>query len=184
MESVSWETGCVRLVGYFFPYFIWCNEAPPPLLYCSTPILCWAPSALSQRTHNQMDLSAIFTAISAIRLERKSIRRVHLCLGVFEKILCGDKAKQPIYLCGIFWQSLRFSRFSKRFIWMKTLLTLSQKSIYTLKVLMSGVHFQGSFFNSFFFVGKFDKCADLLLVYPLTENTSKHIFNTGKVHQG
>lgn len=59
----------------------WCNEAwPPTAAHPATAPVCLP--TFSQWTRNQLDSSAIFEAINAIWLERKSIRCVHLCLGV------------------------------------------------------------------------------------------------------
>lgn len=63
---------------------------PGPLLWHTRPQLPVCLPTLSQWTHNQLDSPAIFTAINAIRLERKSIRCVHLCRRV--RMLCRSKA--------------------------------------------------------------------------------------------
>lgn len=59
----------------------WCNEAWPPTA-ADAAMAAVCRSTFSQRTCNQLDSSAIFEAINAIWFERKSIRRVHLCLGL------------------------------------------------------------------------------------------------------
>lgn len=82
MKSVGWGSGlglCQAsrlLVGVM---------KPGPLLWHAQPQLPVCLPTLSQWTHNQLDSSAIFAAINAIRLERKSIRCVHLCFRVLEK---------------------------------------------------------------------------------------------------
>lgn len=72
----------------------WCNEAwPPAVAHPATAPVCLP--TLSRRTHNQLDSSAIFAAINAIWLERKSIRRVYLWLRVEGKIFCRGIAEKP-----------------------------------------------------------------------------------------
>lgn len=69
----------------------WCNEAwPPTVAHPAMAPVCRSP--FSQWTCNQLDSSAIFEAINAIWFERKSIRRVHLCLRVKKKIYCGGRS--------------------------------------------------------------------------------------------
>lgn len=69
------------------------KPSPPAVPRSATAPVCLSPP--SPRTHNQLDSSAIFTAINAIWLERKSIRCVHLCLRVQQSVLGWLEAAKP-----------------------------------------------------------------------------------------
>lgn len=98
MKSVGWGSGLwlCQASG-----LLACVMKPGPLLWHDQPQLPVCLPTLSQWTHSQLDSSAIFAAINAIRLERKSINGVHLCCRVEEKILSWDKAVMGGVLVGI-----------------------------------------------------------------------------------
>lgn len=64
---------------------------PGPPLWHTQPQLPSASPLCPQWTRNQLDSSAIFAAINAIWLERKSIRCVYLCLREEKKIFSWGK---------------------------------------------------------------------------------------------
>ena len=75
MKSVGWGSGLglCQARGLLVRVM-----KPGPLLWHAQPQLPVCLPTLSQWTHDQLDSSAIFAAINAIRLERKSITGVHL----------------------------------------------------------------------------------------------------------